>query len=495
MNERVRTYFIDAARKKGKFVFYSDVIKDCALDIDLAFPPDHAKFSEILREVSAFENKYSRPLLTSLAIYKHSTKNDHGDGFYKLAEQLGKGEFKKLKDELYAFSEAEECRKFWQQDENYKKFALISNRTTSQHKVDFFNQDELEFFKQWQYKVYNPDDDEHVNAKNYLMQTVWEKSIYLGKEIVKQLQGFRLDGKKYWSQRGWKEEDDGTNVQAAIVKPYTWVKVFRNTDRGKDIFFTFGLDAYPDVEAFIYKIDCQDKRDSKLTQAQIDLCKSLIPANAKWNEITFGDLIKANWDSLIGTCVRFVNEHTEHYDAIIQAVWGEPIPPTLFKNKLIKKGKPIDGYDSIPQTTKEFEGVDVDFQGKAKEQKDLGDKGEALVKQREIEFLQGRNMPDKATLVNIVQDGKGYDVFSFDEFGNEKFIEVKTTKGNEYSPFFLSENEIDFLRLHLNQYCIYRVYNYDEENNFAEFYELNGDIESQLLMKPTQYKVLIKKEV
>nr|WP_246456917.1 DUF3883 domain-containing protein [Flavihumibacter stibioxidans] len=316
----------------------------------------------------------------------------------------------------------------------------------------------------------------------------------MGREIVKRLQGFELDGKKYWSQRGWSENEKGENVQAAIIKPYTWIKVLRNTDRGKDIFFTFGIDALPTTEAFTYKIDCQDKRDSKLSPAQIELCKSLIPVTAKWNEIAFDELVTKNWDSLIETCVLFVKEHTAHYDAIIESVWGAAIPPTLFKNKLIKKEKPKDGYESIPETKKDFKGVDVDFQRKSKEQKDLGNKGETLVKQREIEFLKERNLHDKAELVDIVQDGKGYDVYSFDELGNEKFIEVKTTTGNEYSPFFLSENEVDFMRLNKNQYCIYRVYNFDEENNFAEFYELNGDIENQLLMKPTQYKVLIKKE-
>jgi hypothetical protein len=104
------------------------------------------------------------------------------------------------------------------------------------------------------------------------MDTVWKKSIYLCKRIVRGLEGFQLEGKKVWSQRGWKENEDGNNVQAAIFKPYTWVKVFRNTDRGKDIFFTFGVDAHPDAEAFIYKIDCQSKRNSKLSQAQVDLC-------------------------------------------------------------------------------------------------------------------------------------------------------------------------------------------------------------------------------
>jgi hypothetical protein len=88
----------------------------------------------------------------------------------------------------------------------------------------------------------------------------------------------------------------------------------------------------------------------------------------------------------------------------------------------------------------------------------------------------------------------GFDILSFDEDGNEKYIEVKTTTGDEYASFYLSENEIDFLRLNYGKYCIYRVYRYDEENNFGEFFEINGDVEGQLLMKPTQYRVLIKKE-
>lgn len=497
MNSKVRQYLIEAALKKDKFVYYSDVVKDCDLDIDTSTEFGRRQLSEVLGKISEFENSQqpSRPLLSSLAIYKDKNKNDHGDGFYRIAEQLGKGNFKKLKEDLFAFSEAEICRIFWQQNGNYQKFAFISNEAEAKEVIDFFNQDELDFFKHWQYKVYNPNDNDHINAKNYLMATVWEKSIHLGREIVKQLRGFELVGKKTWHQRGWAKNEEGDNVQAAIVKPYTWVKVFRNTDRGKDIFFTFGIDAYPETEAFIYKIDCQAKRDSKLSETQIELCKSLIPASAKWNEIAFEDLINENWDSLIETCVSFVQEHTERYDAIIEAVWGAAIPPSLFKNKLVKKDKPQDGYESIPETKKDFKGVDIDFQGKSKEQKDLGDKGETLVKQREIDFLKERNLHDKAALVEIVQDGKGYDVYSFDDSGNEKFIEVKTTTGNEYSPFYLSENEVDFMRLNINHYYIYRVYNFDEENNFAEFYELSGDIENQLLMKPTQYKGLIKKVV
>lgn len=492
MNEKVRTYLIELARIKDKTTYYGQMLNDCGIIIDLDSPEGQLELKELLSEITKFEHKHKRPMLTSIAINKKT--NDPGPGFYKLADDFGYGNHKKLQNDLWGLKEADRTRAFWQDEDNYKKFASLNNEIAKQNKVEFFNQEELDFFKQWQYKVYNPQDPEHNEAGSILSKTVWQKSIYLGNEIVKRLQGFELDGQRRWTQRGWRQNENGVRIQAAIFKPYTWVKIYRNTDRGKDIFFTFGVDAYPETEAFIYKIDCQDKRDSKLTQTQIDLCKSLIPTSAKWNEIAFDDLIEENWESLISTCVAFIKTHTEQYDAIINAVWGGPISPPLFKNKLIKKDKPKNGFESIPESKKEFNGVDVDFHGKAKEQKDLGDKGETLVKQREIEFLTQKGMHDEAAKVDIVKDGKGYDVFSFDENGNEKFIEVKTTNGNEYAPFFLSENEIDFLRLHRNQYCIYRIYNFDEENNFAEFYELNGDIERQLLMKPIQFKVLIKKE-
>lgn len=154
----------------------------------------------------------------------------------------------------------------------------------------------------------------------------------------------------------------------------------------------------------------------------------------------------------------------------------------------------MDGYTMLPEANKSFKGIDVDFEGKAKEHKDLGDAGEALVKQHEILFLRNRGWPEKAALVKIVRDGEGYDVFSFNEAGNEKYIEVKTTTGNEYSPFYMSHNELLFMQRNEGQYCIYRVYNYNSEDNFGEFFELKGDVKRHLLMKPIQFQVLIRKE-
>lgn len=495
MNETVRLYLIEAARQKDKFVFYSDIVRECGLDIDTSTEYGRRQLSDILRKISEYENAQqpSRPLLSSLAIYKDHNRNDHGDGFYKIAEQLGKGKFKTLKDNLFGFTEASRSRNFWQQDDNYINFASLNSGMLPIHKMEFFNQAELDFFKEWQLKPYDSEDKHHVEAKNFIMNTLWEKSIYLGKEIELQLSSFSMEAKKVWHKLGSKEED-GKKVHSMQFKHYTWIKIRRNTDKGKHVYFTFGIDARPDTEAFVYKIDCQRERGQNLTPQQIELCDSLIPRTARWNEIAFTDLLQESWKSLTTTCVNFIHQHINYYDAIIQAVYGETVDANVFKNRLIRRDKPKDGFESIPEFNREFKGVDVDFEQKAKEEKDLGDKGEALVKLSEVDFLTRRGMHREAAKVEIVKDGKGYDVLSYDENGNEKFIEVKTTKGNKYAAFFLTDNEVDFMRSNQNKYCIYRVYNYDEENNFGEFFELTGNVESQLLLKSKQYQVLIKKE-
>ena len=122
MNTIVRKYLIEAAREKGKFVFYSDLVSDCGLKINLRNSNGQKKLNQILDDVSAFEDSAGRPLLSAMAIYKDIRKNDHGDGFYYMAEKLGKGNARKLKRDLYGFAEAEACRQFWQKEENYNLY-------------------------------------------------------------------------------------------------------------------------------------------------------------------------------------------------------------------------------------------------------------------------------------------------------------------------------------------------------------------------------------
>lgn len=79
MDERVRAYLIEAARQKDKFVYYSEIVDNCVLGLDLGTPGGQERLKQTLVEVSRFENSHGRPMLTSVAINKRD--NDHGNGF------------------------------------------------------------------------------------------------------------------------------------------------------------------------------------------------------------------------------------------------------------------------------------------------------------------------------------------------------------------------------------------------------------------------------
>ena len=90
-------------------------------------------------------------------------------------------------------------------------------------------------------------------------------------------------------------------------------------------------------------------------------------------------------------------------------------------------------------------------------------------------------------------DGAGYDILSFNIKGQEKYIEVKTTKGPATTDFFISPNELEFSTQHAEDYSLYRVFEYDLESASAKVYVLEGDLSTQLNLQPTQYKAQLAK--
>lgn len=121
----------------------------------------------------------------------------------------------------------------------------------------------------------------------------------------------------------------------------------------------------------------------------------------------------------------------------------------------------------------------------------LGLAGEKMV----FEFERARLIDeDKKDLANKIEhtslvkgDGLGYDILSFDTSGNEKYIEVKTTTGSPKTPFYISDNEIQFSKLHSSNYTLYRVYNFDSTKNTASLYIIDGDLSKKINFKPVSY--------
>lgn len=118
--------------------------------------------------------------------------------------------------------------------------------------------------------------------------------------------------------------------------------------------------------------------------------------------------------------------------------------------------------------------------------------------EREKEKLKRANKPKLAKKIKHVAkekgDGLGYDVLSYDQNGKEIFIEVKTTKGNVNSTFYITRNELEKSKIEQDFYRLYRVYNFDDETENAELLIIKGDL-SNLCEIPLTYKVSMKKPV
>ncbi len=118
----------------------------------------------------------------------------------------------------------------------------------------------------------------------------------------------------------------------------------------------------------------------------------------------------------------------------------------------------------------------------------LGDAGEQLVlKYEEYRLTTAGNK----TLANRIEhvsdtkgDGLGYDILSFEETGEERFIEVKTPAFAKVTPFYASRNEVAFSREASSQYQLYRLFEFRKS---PRLFALTGEIEEHCSLDPVSY--------
>jgi len=60
----------------------------------------------------------------------------------------------------------------------------------------------------------------------------------------------------------------------------------------------------------------------------------------------------------------------------------------------------------------------------------------------------------------VREDAEGFDILSFEESGEERLIEVKTTKYGQETPFFVSRNELAVSESRLDRYHLYRLFRF-----------------------------------
>ena len=136
----------------------------------------------------------------------------------------------------------------------------------------------------------------------------------------------------------------------------------------------------------------------------------------------------------------------------------------------------------------------INFEKANKESKLTGDLGERLVLDFERDRLTKagvKDVEDKVFLTSERQKeyGNAYpcDIISYDEKTKTKiFIEVKSTKGNAETPFFISAEEVQFSIENDANYRLYRVFHIFKKSN-PEFYETKGSVEKNFSLEYDRY--------
>ena len=134
-----------------------------------------------------------------------------------------------------------------------------------------------------------------------------------------------------------------------------------------------------------------------------------------------------------------------------------------------------------------------DYALKESKNRKLGLVGEELVLKYEKERLISLGKEDLAERIihtsKVEGDGAGYDIKSFNEDGSVKYIEVKATRGNINTDFYMSPRELRFAELNKDSFCLYRVFDLQKRTNNGKFFVFNGDINNSFNKIPTGFRL------
>ena len=131
----------------------------------------------------------------------------------------------------------------------------------------------------------------------------------------------------------------------------------------------------------------------------------------------------------------------------------------------------------------------LDFPALDEKNRSLGRKGEEWVCSYEQKRLRDLGLPELADQVDWtsdrIGDGTGYDIQSFNDDGSTRYIEVKTTNAGASTPFYVSQNEVDFSDEVGESFFIYRVFDFSTD---PKFYELQGSLKVTTCLEATAYR-------
>jgi hypothetical protein len=179
----------------------------------------------------------------------------------------------------------------------------------------------------------------------------------------------------------------------------------------------------------------------------------------------------------------------------IDRVVNQPVqaPPTVedILSVLVAPPEREDGLVRLQTSPPRRNSVKRNYLKTEAENRSLGVAGEEFVLQYEHARLWRagkRRLAEQVEHVAKTQgDGLGYDILSFEASGQERLIEVKTTRFGEFTPFFASRNEVDVSENKQTEYQLYRLYSFRRE---PKLYVLPGSLARTCTLDPFQFIAL-----
>lgn len=86
-------------------------------------------------------------------------------------------------------------------------------------------------------------------------------------------------------------------------------------------------------------------------------------------------------------------------------------------------------------------------------------------------------------------DAEGFDILSFEETGEERLIEVKTTKYGQETPFFVSRNELAVSEARLDRYHLYRLFRFKVA---PQLFILEGSLSKTCTLAASTYMASVR---
>ena len=123
----------------------------------------------------------------------------------------------------------------------------------------------------------------------------------------------------------------------------------------------------------------------------------------------------------------------------------------------------------------------------------LGLAGEQHIYEAEQRKLFDAGRRDLAKKVRWVSqadgDGLGYDIRSYGEDGKEKWLEVKTTRGGNTTPFYLTRNENEVAKERPDAFRLYRLYDFSKS---PRLFALTPPLEISLILEPLTFRASLR---